>query len=775
MRWLARILVVVAVLAVAAAGAAWLVLERTLPKVDGEITLAGIGGPIEVVRDAAGVPHVFAATERDAYFALGFVHAQDRLWQMELARHAAAGRLGELFGTLALPHDRYFRTLGFGRVAARIVDTLPAAARALLDAYAAGVSAYIASHRGPPGVEFALLGQEPAPWRPEDSILVVKIMATDLAGNAAGELLRAKLASHLSAAQVAALWPPYPGDQAPPPPGHAALDEELVGRALALLPPARPPGIGSNNWAVAPGRSASGAAILANDPHLGLAVPAVWYLAHLHADGLDVVGGTIPGIPAVIVGRNRSLAWGVTNTGPDAQDMFVVADDDTLTARTETIALKGADAVDIVVRESPFGPIVSDATERYAAVTGGRALALSWTALETRDDTVQAAFALARARTVDDGMAALADFDDPQQNFLLADGGGHIGFVAAGRVPVRAGTDGWTPTDASGGGAGWRGYLPYDALPRARDPQSGVLFTANQRIVPDDYPSFITRDWAEPYRARRIAEMLAARERHSVADFMAMQTDIVSLAAREMLPLLLAVPLSARGERLRPQLAAWDSAMAADRPEPLIFHAWLRALMVRLLADELGDDFAGYQGHRPLVIEAILDHDHAWCDDVRTDAAEDCPSQVAAALDDALDWLEARYGADPARWRWGAAHQATSRHALLSSLPVIGGWFGVVRAHGGGPHTVMQANTRPGDAAAPFAEVHGASLRAIFDLADPDSTRLIVHAGQSGHWWSRHYDDLADRWAAGAYLTVPLGRAAVEAAAAHRLTLRPAS
>jgi penicillin amidase len=278
-----------------------------------------------------------------------------------------------------------------------------------------------------------------------------------------------------------------------------------------------------------------------------------------------------------------------------------------------------------------------------------------------------------------------------------------------------------------------------------------------------------------PYRARRIADVLGAAETFSTDDFRRLQTDMRSLMAEDFLPRLLAVPLSLRGEAIRPGLAAWDGTMAPDRPEPLIFHAWYRALVARLFADELGDDFATLNSRRPLAVARVLDDERDWCDDITTDAPETCDEQIAAALDDGLDWIAEHHGADVAAWRWDEAHVATSRHALFSKLPVLKHLFEITRPHGGGPYTVMQANTRIGDEDAPFAETHAAALRTIFDLSDPDSTLAIVHTGQSGHRLSRHYDDLADPWAAGELLSLPMTMEAVEAGAVHRLVLRPTS
>ena len=775
MKWIRRIAAAVLLLAVALGVGAYIWARSSLPTLDGEIPVAGSHGEIEIVRDSYGVPHIFAGTEGDAYFGLGFVHAQDRLWQMELARRAGAGRLSELFGTRALSHDRYYRTLGLSRVAEDNFARLGDDSRALAEAYAAGVNQALVTWRGAWPIEMTLVGGSPEKWRPTDSILAIKMMAAQLAGNARAEALRWKMSGRLTDDQIDTLYPVNPGD-GPRPDGRAAIDPGLADLALSVLPRTPPIHVGSNNWVVAGPRSTSGLPLLANDPHLGLTAPAPWYLAHLSAPGFEVVGATIPGIPGVIVGRNATTAWGVTDTGPDVQDLFVVTASDVVAERQETIAVKGEAAVVQTVQTTVHGPVVTDAGLPMSAmpVADGAALALAWTALAADDVTMEAAFALARAANADDLVAGLRAFHGPQMNFVAGDAGGNIAFVAAGRVPVRRDHDGWFPSEAATGKGAWIDHIPYQELPRTRNPASGRLLTANQRITPAGYPYLIAKSWPTGYRARRIAAMLDAREAHDVADFQAMQTDTLSLMALEFLPLLLAVaPNGDDASELHRMVSAWDGEMTVDGAAPLIFQAWYRALAQRLLEDELGEYFHEYFGRRPAALRRILRSDTAWCDDTRTAAAETCDMQIAAALDDATRWLTEHYGADPAGWRWGDAHHAVSRNAMLSSLPVVGPLFTIEREHGGGPYTVMQANTRIGDAAAPFSETHGASLRTIFDLADPDGSQAMVNTGQSGHVLSPHYDDLADLWARGDYLTVPMSRDAVEDIAAHRLILTP--
>ena len=731
MRLLRRLALAAMIVSALVAAGAWLALRASLPQLDGTLTVAGAEAPIEIRRDRHGVPHIAARSERDAWFGLGFVHGQDRLSQLALSRLAGRGELASVFGAGLVGADRYFRTLGLARVAARNVSSLPAEALRLIEAYAAGIDAAAAARPLPPP-ELLALGHRLPPWTVADSLLVVKLMALRLAGNAAEEALRAEMKAALAPEVFATAWP-----------GAGAVGE------------------GSNNWVVAGARSESGAPLLANDPHLGLEAPSVWYLAHLAAPGLDVLGATIPGIPAVVVGRNRHAAWGVTSTGADVQDLVAVTDADVTARRVETIVVRGGDAERLEVVETAFGPVVSG-FRRFAGA--GRA-ALSWTALADDDATLAAGLRLARAGSIADAFAALEDFHGPAQNFVLADRRGGIGFTVAGSIPVRRGHDGWLPVAAAKGG--WTGRLPYAELPRLRDPPGGAIVTANQDISPPGWPHFIARDWAEDYRARRIASVLAAREKHTVAGFMALQTDTVSLMAREFLPLMLPAvadsPWAAR-------LAAWDGAMDPDLAEPLVFQAWFRAFAHALFDRNLAPFRDRYGGRRPATVRRVLTADPSWCGGP---PPGDCGATLARALEDGLARVAAEFGANPAAWRWGEAHRAVARHLPTDRLPLLRRLFAVEREHGGGPYTVMQANTRIDDARAPFAETHGASLRAVFDLGDPDGGRLIVYPGQSGHPLSPHYADLADLWARGDYLTLPMTPEAIAPAAAHTLRLSP--
>ena len=768
-------------------------LRSSLPTIDGEIALAGLDGEIEILREANGVPHIYAESEAGAYFGLGFVHAQDRLWQLEASRRLGAGRLSEILGPHSLDIDHFFRTLGIYRIAARGFAVLDRDTKAAYEAYAEGVNAYVETHSGLLPPEFLILGAPaPEPWAPADSLVILKLMAWDLSGNWRDELLRARLADQLSASQINDLWSPYPGD------GPVALPQ-LPFTSFSQLgdldelwrrtPPGPTPDVGSNNWVVSGDRSESGLPLLANDPHLGLGTPGPFYLAHLSAPGLDVVGATLPGAPGVVLGHNQSIAWGFTNTYPDTQDLFIETidpDDPTrylapgsprsFETRREIIAVKGEPDVEFEFRTSRHGPVLSD-----LQILGNQAeaprevMALAWTALRDDDLTPQAALALARAENWQAFVAALKDFHGPQQNMVYADRDGNIGFYAPARVPLRRKGNGWLPAPGSSGAYDWDGFIPYYALPLVFNPPAGYIVTANNKITPDDYPFFITRDWAAPYRAARITELIEGRK-HDRESFRSIQTDQVSLMAREMLPYLLAAePQNDASKEAQSLLFDWKGEMAGELAEPLIFSAWYRELTSLVYGDELGPMFTAAWSQRPLFMRAVLEGRTAgeWCDDTATDQQESCADRSALALDRAIAGLSLIYGDNISRWRWEDAHVAEFGHRIFQDQAPFSWWFDNSIGNGGGRYTVNAAGFRFSEAVRPFVQNHGPAMRAVYDMNALDESLFIISSGQSGNPLSPHYSDLVERWRDHRPFTIPTERAAVEAARRDRLVLVP--
>jgi len=558
-----------------------LYLWRSLPVVNGTEVVAGPSARIDIIRDADAIPHIFAATKADAFFGLGYVHAQDRLWQMEFQRRIGHGRLSEVLGPAAVPQDRFLRTVGFGRAARTAWASTPEWAKAQVNAYVAGINAFIATHHGsalPP--EFTLLRFEPEPFTGEDVMVWVKMMAWDLCANYSFELLRADLVSRVGADRMAQLMPPYPADglsiltgfsaglvAGQPPrssvrqtpvtaggpasggaaPSGATREQPLVTLSSSsksaaliaalsrgdstvsdfLLGSATTEALGSNNWVVDGTMTVSGKPLLANDPHLGTKVPSIWYLAHLSAPDFEVIGATLPGTPAVALGRNLFIAWGATNVAADVEDLYREHLDasgthaefrgvpEPVTVIPETIVVKGAPPVHVDVRVTRHGPLISDAINannaeliRAPKPTPLEPLAFRWTALDPGDTTLASYLKLNEARNWSQFTEALRDYVAPSQNFVYADVDGHIGYYAPGHIPVRASGDGSLPAEGWTGEAEWTGWIPFDELPHIADPPDHFIVTANHRPAPPAYGHFLGLEWPEPYRAQRITDLL---------------------------------------------------------------------------------------------------------------------------------------------------------------------------------------------------------------------------------------------------------------------------
>lgn len=806
LKWLG--LTLLFVLLALAAGLLWY-RSASQPKIDGKLSMAGLSAPVDIVRDAEGIPHIYANAAADAYFALGFVHAQDRLWQLEMNRRIAAGRVAEILGPNALGTDRFLRTLGIRRNAERILPNLSAEARTALDAYARGINAYLAARKGPLPPEFIITGApSPEPWRPADSIAWQTMMAWDLGANWSQEILRMRLAQRLTLEQIHQFLAPYPGDAPLETQDYTRLYRQLAGTSqqldalLDIAPPSLVEGMGSNNWVVSGKLSTTGQPLLANDPHLGLTMPALWYFAHLSAPGLNVIGATLPGIPAVVLGHNDRLAWGFTNTAPDVQDLYIERIHpenrgqyqtpggwENFSRRIETIKVKGQPDVSLEVRETRHGPVITGALpvlEKTGLDARHYAVAFAWTALRSDDLTLQSAVELNRARNWDEFLQAARHFSAPQQNIVYADVDGNIGFIAPGRVPIRKPDNdlkGLAPAPGWDSRYDWDGFIPFDKLPQQFNPATQRILTANQKIVDDDYPYFLTSEWTAPYRANRIADLLAARPKHDLDSFAAMQKDTLSLAVQELLPVLRkAMPQSEQGRAALDLLTRWDGRMEENRAEPLIASAWLRELSRQIFSDELGPSFVKeyweYRNFHRAMVNVLRDvgGQSYWCrDTAKPLAASDasCAAVLSASLEAALADLRQRYGRDMFKWRWGEAHAAHSVHRPFGRIPWLARWFDIRLPTPGDAFSINAGRNNLGDEVEPYASKHAASLRALYDLSDLEKSRFIHSGGQSGNVFSPLYSSFAARWAAVEYVPMRMRRETVEKGAIGTLTLAP--
>lgn len=860
LRWMAGIAVVLALALVAGLVTAVLVVRRPWPQTSGEIELSGLEGEVEVVRDDAGIPQVYADTMHDLMMAQGFVHAQDRFFEMDVRRHATAGRLSELFGKDGLESDLVVRTLGWRQVAEQELTMLRPATRSALDAYAEGVNAWLAGRStSEMALEYSLLGltgldYTPEKWSAVDSIAWLKAMAWDLRGNLEEEIGRALTAAAVGVEASEELYPSYSFEKHPPIVQQGGLlgdvfdqDVEATGsdllrrpapvgrRTVAALAGVRDvlsgvpallgsgDGIGSNSWVVDGEHTASGEPILANDPHLGISLPGVWTQIGLHCRRvssecpMDVAGFSFSGVPGVVIGRNADIAWGFTNLSPDVTDLYVErVSGDTwqsgrralpLATRDETIEVRDGDPVEITVRSTAHGPLLSDLVdldEELDAVdltdddglveqlddvveADGTApadgwdvgVSLAWTALDPHP-TADALLALDQASDWESFRAALSDFAVPGQNVVYADREGHIGYQATGMVPIRRpGNDGRAPAAGWEPDTAWTGrYVPYDALPNVLDPESGIIATANQAVIdPQRYPPHLTDDWDQGYRSTRINELLAADDELTVARMGSIQLDDWSAIGEALTPYLLEIDLPAGyysdGQRL---LRSWNYRQRADSAAAAYFNVVWRQVLERTFADELPAALEPDGSDRWFtVVSRILRRaSNHWWDDVETDdVVEDRDVILRDAMVAARDELTARQSPNAEEWTWGALHELELRSATLgeSGIGIVewlfnrGGW-----EVGGGGSLV---NATGWDAREGYDVVTAPSMRMVVPMDDPDAATWINLTGVSGHAFHPHYTDQTDRWARGETLPWAFTEDAVEAAAQDVLTLTP--
>ncbi|MGI1663266.1 penicillin acylase family protein [Palleronia sp. KMU-117] len=816
-RWLLRLSTLAFVLAaLSAAGLFWFA-TRSLPDYDETIEVARLAAPVEIVRDNANVPHIFGESDRDVYFGLGLVHAQDRMWQMLMLRRVAQGRLSELFGPRTLETDDLLRRLDLYGAAAQSVEVQDDYTKAALQAYADGVNAWLvavnAGARGRGAPEFWIFEPTIAPWQPADSLAVVKLMSLRLSDHVANEVLRARVALALPGERLLDILPEAPGPGIAALPDYAAL---LPGidrtHALAWPKRAQPPfwpaperGLAgaSNAWAAAPDRSAAGGTLLANDPHLGFAAPTIWYLARLELASGGVIGATIPGMPAIVIGRSERIGWGVTSSYLDDQDVFIekLNPDNPeevltpegwtpVTTRPSIINIAGQAPVTITLRWSENGPILTGSQFDLGAVTPpGHVAALGWTALSPNDTSMTASLRLMRAQTLDEALEASELYIAPSQNLTVVDGE-RIAMAVIGAMPRRDArhqslgrvpAPGWRVENR------WQGRFPASDNPRFVDPPGGILGNTNNKTVDRPFPNHLSFDWGDSQRVFRWQFLMQNREVHTRESFIEAQLDTVSYTARSLLPLIAAdlwftgeAAPEGTPERQRQRalllLAEWNGEMNEHLPEPLIYAAWMRALQDRLIRDELGPVLAAEFPHvEPLFLERVfrdIDGASVWCDVVQSAPVETCTDIARQALDDALVWISEKYGGELESLRWGDAHEARHDHEVLGEIPVLRWLVNIRQSTSGGDQTLMRGRTSGVDPD-PFLNVHGAGYRGVYDFADPDSSVFIIATGQSGHPLSRHYDDLGELWRRGEYIPMSLDPDLARAAAVGVTRLVP--
>ncbi|WP_039018074.1 penicillin acylase family protein [Halocynthiibacter namhaensis] len=843
LRWTFRIFVSLCVLSLCAVAIIWYLASRSLPDYNATYRLNAVSEPIEVIRTNAAVPHIFAQNDKDAWFGLGFVHAQDRIWQMIVDRRTAQGRLSEVFGAETADTDEVMRRLGLYAAARQSVGALDPSTLEILDAYSAGINAWIntinteALGRGAP--EFFLFPGAVEPWEAADSIALVKLLALRMSGQLEQDILRMKTAMVLAPEQLADLLPDVPGSalaelpsyedknaglsgdhrrQADPNQTAQAINQlrrllstdddlafgtDLVSPDLALSPfPRRAFAGASNVFAAAPTRSATGATLLANDPHFDLSAPSVWYLARLELAGGGLIGATIPGVPGVWSGRSDHLAWGYTASTLDDLDVFLEeinpsnADEyltptgfATFDQRDDVINIKGAQPRRITLRWSAHGPVIPDWHYDIGSVTPpGHVASISWTALSPADTTIAAIVNLTNAQTIEEAITSGEDFIAPSINLTLAEPN-RIAMKTLGAFPKRAFRQtgqGRIPALGALAFNQWLGRLAYSENPEFIEPTGGILGNTNNKITDAPFPRHMTFNWGDSQRVQRWEFLMQNRRVHTRDSFIDVQLDEVSTAARTLLTLVGAelwyndTPAAAGSvERRRHKalelLSVWNGAMNEHLPEPLLYATWMRHLQDRLIRDELGDLADEFTSLEPLFIERVfrdIDGASRWCDVVQSTVIETCPEIAQAALDEALIWIDENIGGTPESQRWGDQHEAQQDHKVLGTNPFLGWVVNIRQSTSGGDEALMRGRMI-GSGETPYANIHAAGYRGVYDFADPDSSVFILSTGQSGHPFSRFYDNLGELWRRGEYIPMSLDPALARAANAGIMTLIP--
>ena len=761
----------------------------------GKRSIKGLGDGVVITFDESDIPHIKANSQSDALFALGYLHATERSWQLEMNRRIASGRLSEILGNETINIDRFIRTLGIKRAAEQQFDKYPVSAKRLLQAYADGVNAGNAQLGWALPVEYFLTGSKPGHWSPTDSVAWMLMMALDLGGNWHKELQRLELSQYLTTKQIWEVLPPFEVDEP-----VTKMDFAKIYRDLDVFNPKTGPahkrskklpatelsnidlpggkdGIGSNNWALSGKLTASGKPLLANDPHLGLSAPAIWYFAHLDAPGLNVLGGTLPGIPAVVLGRAEKFAWSFTNTNPDVQDLYIEQIDPNnpgmyrgpdgllpFKVRQEIIDVKGAPSVNFIVKETRHGPVISDsyARAKRAIDTDRFALALRWTALDIENQSVAGLLDLNRAKDMDAFKQSLRKNYAPMQNVVMADIDGNIAYQAAGVAPKRLlhhGLYGVAPAPGWEKQYDWNGYVPFEQLPASNNPEQGWIATANQRIIASNDPNPLTSDWDLSARYDRIVDLIKARNSYDLEYMKTMQADTLSLTSIPLLELFKSsVPSHPLGAKALEISKDFNGDMRVDSAAALIFNAWADQL-TRNLFSRLSYIFSetyGDRNYRGALIAQMKHPNSPWCDNPKTQAIETCAEASNDAFNKALEFLSKEYGNDPSKWAWGKAHIAISEHRPLSKIPVLGKLFNLETPFPGDSNTINVGRLELLRSEHPYETLQAPSLRAIYDLSDLEKSLFIFQSGQSGWVQSKLYRNMVPLWAKNEYLPLQM-------------------
>lgn len=780
---------IVGLLAVAGLVVLYVYLQATLPEYEGKLSLAGIRQEVEIIRDSYGMPHIYAQTDHDAFFALGYCMAQDRLFHMDIVRRAARGRLAEVLGESLLPVDKLFRTITAGRSVEEIAASYPKDSFQSMKAYADGVNAYLQNHSGPLPIEFSILGYRPEPWHPTDAVAVHYYMAWDLNCAFEHEMLHAAIEQKIGSRLASRIFPAYPQGAPTIMPENSSALKTLKTYNMARSALNAVGGGASNSWVVSGEKSQTGQPILANDPHLGHGVPGIWYEAHLISPSLNVSGAYLPGLPYALIGANQHVAWGFTNVMVDDTDFYIEKINpqdpgqyryqdgwEEMEIREETIRVKDGREVKYRIKLTRHGPII-DTVNDYEEPSG-TALAMRWTAYEHLK-AIRALKGLNTAKDIEDIEKAVEFFKCPGQNWVYADDQGNIGFWAAAAIPIRDGFSGALPVPGWDGRHEWLGYVPTSRQPHLRNPERGWIATANNKHL-HEAPYPISHYYAMPDRFIRIQEMLTAEEKLGMDDFKAMQGDFYVILAREWVPRFLEA-LEGTLVSEKEQLAAsvledWDRIAGAEQVAPSIFHAMLNALIENTFHKRLGPElYTQYLKNKYTVFNALRNlvqsENSDWFDDPSTKSRETFEDVVRLSFREAIATLEQELGSRVRDWKWGELHTLTLRHPFGQSSKLMGSFLNIGPYPIGGSLATVNPQAYPLNN--PWEVKNGASLRYITDFANRENSVRVIPAGISGNVMSPHYDDQVKLWRSGRYRPFVLDRASVLGDKKYELNLLP--
>lgn len=764
----------------------YVLVQKSFTRVDGAVPLQGITSEVRIYRDSWGVPNIYAENERDLFFAQGYVQAQDRLFQMDLYRRMGSGTLAEVFGDMALDLDRFSRTVGLRRIASGSCSAMDQETRRVLEDYSRGVNEFLKNNGDNLPVEFALLGYKPAPWQPLDTMTISEVIGWNLGKNWEVELLRGRLVQKLGPGKAAQLLAPYP-DGSP-----LIVPPELMTRPLGTTVAIGLHGgsdcLGSNNWVIDGAKSVTGKPLLANDPHLSVMMPSIWYETGLHGAGFNVAGVSLPGCPLVIIGHNEDISWGITNLPADVQDLFMEKINPANEAQyeykgkwenmqflDEPIVVRGRSQPDkLKVRITAHGPIMDTAIKGLE-----QPLAIQWSG-NCQSTLLKSAYLLDRAHSWAEFRQALRYWDSPSQNIVYADKDGNIGYQSTGLIPIRGKGKGMVPAPGWTGEYDWTGYIPYDELPNLLNPSTHFVVTANNKVVSDNYTYFLGYDWSPPFRAQRITDLLKAKKVLAVDDFKHIQGDVFDIPASVFCPYLYGItPRDASEKQALELIKKWDFNDRADLPEPAIFHTFYVKLLGNTLRDKLGDklfnDYAKAMGgsgdvHTVFLSGIIGDNNNDWFDDTQTAIKETRDDIISKSFAEAIAELTGKFGSDSLKWKWGELHKTVFDH-VLGRIPLLGAVFS--RGPVPTPGSRYTVDVSAFDYNKPYGVTAIPSYRQIIDWSNPGRSLAMHTTGQSGLVFSSHYDDMLNSWVNVQYHTMLFDRKDVEADKQALLVLTP--